>query len=131
MDTLGILFQFLSDQIADNAIANDNISSYLDIASTAITGLVNGAGSSYAVQGDLSPHELMKEIDDLNINTIEKERILIAAVEVATTMALQKHITHHHGDINVYYQSQGIKVKQEFADLSERAGYPINAEDIA
>jgi len=130
MDTLGTLYQFLSDQLGDNAIANSAASAALTTASTAITALVNGAGSSYAVRGDFTPHSLKQEIDDLNLNTIIKQRITIAELEIETTRALQFHITYHFGDINEYYQSQGIKVKAEFAVLSARAGYTIDSENI-
>ena len=52
--------------------------------------------------------------------------LLISMVSV-----LQKHVTAHYpGGVNSFLSDNGEKVMQEFADLSERAGYIIDPSNI-
>lgn len=45
-------------------------------------------------------------------------------------LALQRHVTHYVGSVNTFLSFYGLKVKQEFADLSDLVGFPIDEGNI-
>ena len=44
--------------------------------------------------------------------------------------ALQDHVNSNYSSVNNFLSDNGIKVYGTFSDLSEYAGYPIDAEHI-
>jgi len=129
-DPLAIFYKYLSDQLGNNAEYNNSINSLLDDAYGEIDKLIRTSGSTYASYGDFSPHTLRKNINNLNTYQISQDRIDIAVLAINAAKALQFHVEFYNGDINAYYQRVCMQVSQEFADLSEKAGYPINSENI-
>ena len=130
MDANATFYKYLSDQLAYNSRYNYEIEDILQDAFTEIDRYVRTSGSTHASSGDFSPHKVKKTINDLKTYPITTDRIEISVLQLDATKALQFHIEFYYGDINDYYQTQGIKVKQEFADLSARVGYTIDAGNI-
>ena len=46
------------------------------------------------------------------------------------TISLQEHVLRFNSSIDDFLSSNGIKVRQRFADLSAEAGFPIDSSNI-
>jgi len=112
MDTNATFYKYLSDQLAYNSQYDNTVEDLLDNAYNEIDKYVRTSGSTHASHNDLSPQSLKRAIHDANLYPIKRERIEISTLQLVATGALQFHIEFYNGDINEYYQSQGMKVKQ-------------------
>jgi len=43
---------------------------------------------------------------------------------------LQTHVEKHYGSVDAFLSSNGVKVNQDFADLSDEAGFEIDLANI-
>jgi len=82
----------------------------------------------------VSSMDVLVELDMLDayvVNAASVETDVTAALLREATLALETHITERSGQtFNDYLFTNGLKVNQDFADLSNALGAPIAPENI-
>ena len=109
-------YKFVSDQINKLQSIEETSIDFLDSFEIEINYLAN----------------LKENVDDVkerrsNIETMMNTRLNLGKTVGLFVENLQLHVLNNtsYTDINDYLQDFGMKVKQLFADVSERMGYPI------
>lgn len=83
------------------------------------------------VVADTDPDVEAGLIQPFSINLTAMEVDVTAGLLRLATEALQRHITDRSGqNFNDYLYVRGLKVTQEFADLSEKLGVPIEPVNV-
>ncbi len=84
--------------------------------------------NSEVISADIDKKWLFEGIDDTYKDADQKHNdssdILLFVAD------LQEHVTEEYGSVDSYLEDNGIQVPQTFADISEAAGYSIDAGNI-
>tara|TARA_Y100000310_G_scaffold333763_1_gene411976 strand:+ start:6411 stop:6779 length:369 start_codon:yes stop_codon:yes gene_type:complete len=101
------------------------------------------AGKAFAhlinMQNDLSISSVdSEETDKVSMRNIINSVYLVTVEEYYRPNAyvsrfveeLQKHVDHHAGSVNGFLKDNGIRVLQDFADISSIVGFDIDIENI-
>ena len=119
-------YKYVSDRVSDNYTLNGKIRDALLSA----LGQLGLSERPELTQEGFILEALETEISNTLYTYVVTDRIDVAELSLNLVTAMQSHVTTHYGSVNGFLSDNGIKVKQDFADLSERAGYTIDSGNI-
>jgi hypothetical protein len=119
-------YKYVSDRVSDNYTFNEKIRDAL----LAALGQLNLSDRPGLTQDGFVLEALKTEISNTLYTYVVTDRIEVSDLSLDLVSAMQLHVTTHYGSVNGFLSDSGVKVKQDFADLSERAGYTIDSGNI-